>query len=223
MDLIVRTCKCGVNTYVRPRSNLVAMNQREALLDGAKQCLVEKGYARTTARDIASASGAHLGSIGYHFGSKDRLMSMAAIELSSEWGDTIEDTVRTVDGVGPAERLQSLLAELVATIPAHREAQSASLQAFAQSLFDDELREHLSATLIQARCEIAAIVLGVPSVEPGSSSERGLGTFAYALVTGLVAQALVDPQQALDADVVAGAIQAITGAESSSAPDGRVP
>ncbi|KPC77475.1 hypothetical protein ADL26_02655, partial [Thermoactinomyces vulgaris] len=33
------------------------MGNREALLDGAKQCLLEKGYDRTTVRDIATAAG----------------------------------------------------------------------------------------------------------------------------------------------------------------------
>ena len=193
------------------------MNQRDALLEGAKRCLVEKGYTRTTARDIATASGAHLGSIGYHFGSKDRLMSLAAIELSGEWGDTIEDAVRSAAGSDPAERLQSVITELVATLPAHRETQSASLQAFAQALFDDDLREQLSGTLVQARCGLAAIVLGVPSVEPGSPDERGLGTVIYALVTGLVAQALVDPDRAPDADVIAGALSAVVGTAASRA------
>ena len=51
------------------------MGQREDLLTAAKKLLVEKGYHRTTARDIAAASGAHLGSIGYHYGSKDALMN----------------------------------------------------------------------------------------------------------------------------------------------------
>ena len=41
------------------------MGHREDLLEGAKRCLYEKGYARTTARDIVAASGTNLASIGY--------------------------------------------------------------------------------------------------------------------------------------------------------------
>ena len=36
---------------------LVDMGNREALLEGAKRCLLEKGYSRTTARDIADEIG----------------------------------------------------------------------------------------------------------------------------------------------------------------------
>src|SRR3954453_5157186 len=53
------------------------MGHREALLIGARQCLEERGYARTTTRDIVAASGTNLASIGYHFGSKEALLNEA--------------------------------------------------------------------------------------------------------------------------------------------------
>ena len=53
------------------------MGHREALLDGARRCLLERGYARTTARDLVAASGTNLASIGYHFGSKEALLNGA--------------------------------------------------------------------------------------------------------------------------------------------------
>jgi AcrR family transcriptional regulator len=68
---------------------LVTMGNREALLAGAKRCLIEKGYARTTARDIAAASGVSLAAIGYHFGSKDALMNQAIYEFVGEWADEV--------------------------------------------------------------------------------------------------------------------------------------
>ena len=54
-------------------------SNRDALVKGAVKCLLTKGYARTTARDIAAASGANLASIGYHFGSKEALLNEALI------------------------------------------------------------------------------------------------------------------------------------------------
>jgi len=61
------------------------MGHREALLAGARQCLEEKGYARTTARDIAAAANANLASIGYHFGSKEALLNEAILRACDEW------------------------------------------------------------------------------------------------------------------------------------------
>lgn len=182
------------------------MNQREALLAGAKQCLIEKGYGRTTARDITAASGAHLGSIGYHFGSKDRLMNAAALELTSEWGDTITAAARAAGGATPVERLTALINELLQRLPASRDLHSASLHAFAQAQVDDELRQQLAHGLTGARCALAAVVLGVPQIEPGSATERGLGVLVYSLVTGLIAQVLVDPDAVRDPTVVRNAI-----------------
>ena len=66
------------------------MGNREDLLAGAKRCLMEKGYARTTARDIAAASGVSLAAIGYHFGSKDALMNQAVYESVGEWADEVQ-------------------------------------------------------------------------------------------------------------------------------------
>lgn len=182
------------------------MNQREALLAGAKQCLAEKGYGRTTARDIAAASGANLGSIGYHFGSKDRLMNTAALELSSEWGDAIKTAARAAPGDTPVDRLADLVAELAKRVPEAWHLQSAGLQALAQAEFDDELHAQLAMTLTGARCELAAVVLGRETVEPGSEEERGVGFLVYSIVTGLVAQALVDPRTIEDPEVIRRAV-----------------
>ena len=63
------------------------MGNREVLLAAAKRCIYEKGYARTTARDVTSAAGVSLAAIGYHFGSLEALMSAALIEAIEDWSD----------------------------------------------------------------------------------------------------------------------------------------
>lgn len=172
------------------------MRQREALLAGAKRCLVEKGFHGTTARDIAAASGAHLGSIGYHFGSKNQLMNRAAIELSSEWGDAMEKLVDSAGGASPAERLGTLLTEVAASLPQTQDIQSASLQAFAHGQFDEELRQDLAAGAAEGRATLAALLTGEKTAEEDrpDDASRGLGALSYALVTGLMVQSLVDPE-----------------------------
>ena len=62
------------------------MGHREDLLVGAVACLREKGYARTTARDIVAASGTNLASIGYHYGSVTALLNAAVLAvLPAAW------------------------------------------------------------------------------------------------------------------------------------------
>lgn len=71
------------------------MGNREALLAGAKRCLLEKGFARTTAREIAAASGVSLAAIGYHFGSKEALLTDALMQAIQEWEVEFRQALKT--------------------------------------------------------------------------------------------------------------------------------
>src|SRR5262252_2857415 len=91
---------------------LMTMGNREALLAGAKRCLIEKGYAATTARDIAAASGVSLAAIGYHFGSKDALLNQAVFESIGEWGQDLQDTLAAagpVTGEQPLAHFEAVM------------------------------------------------------------------------------------------------------------------
>ncbi|BFO15591.1 hypothetical protein SHKM778_19790 [Streptomyces sp. KM77-8] len=74
------------------------MGHREDLLEGAKRCLLAKGFVHTTARDIVRESKTNLASIGYHYGSKDALLAQAYISLVEGMGGAFEVDV---DGTGP--------------------------------------------------------------------------------------------------------------------------
>ncbi|MEU6041358.1 TetR/AcrR family transcriptional regulator [Actinomadura sp. NPDC047616] len=188
------------------------MGQREDLLAGARACLAEKGYSRTTARDIAAASGAHLASIGYHFGSKDGLMAAAVLQASDEWGDTIEAAVRAAGEASPAERLRVFLAELFAAIPRSRPLLVASVQAYSEAQFSEEVRGPLLEAVGRARAELAAMVLGVDAADVDEDTARGLGSLVHGLVVGYVLQALLSPGTMPTADQVVAALGALTRA-----------
>ncbi|WP_017570832.1 TetR/AcrR family transcriptional regulator [Nocardiopsis halotolerans] len=185
------------------------MSQREDLLAGAKKCLAEKGYSKTTARDVAAASGAHLASIGYHFGSKDNLMNTALIEASGEWGDAFEEIIRRAEPTNPRDRTRLLFASLFETLPAHRELMVASVQAFAHSQFDEGLRAALSEGIVEARRELSALILGVAPEEVSPDVVAGLGSVVYNLVTGYVLQYLVAPDSLPTADQAVAGLEAL--------------
>ena len=88
------------------------MGNREALLAGAQRCLYEKGCARTTARDIASASGVSLAAIGYHFGSMEALLNAAMIQAIEQWGQEISRALAAEVEIGhnapPLERFAAI-------------------------------------------------------------------------------------------------------------------
>ena len=83
-------------------------SHRERLLEAAIVCLQEKGYARTTARDLVAASDTNLASIGYHFGSKEHLLNVAVAEAFQRW---LKPLVALAAEPGPATPLERLAAQ----------------------------------------------------------------------------------------------------------------
>lgn len=196
--------------YVRSKSaNLTTMSQREDLLAAAKKLLVDKGYHRTTARDIANASGSHLASIGYHYGSKDALMTAAALEAQNEWGDAI-DTAMAAEGAHAADRLSIAVDRLTASMAAQREVLVASVQTYAQAAYDDDIRSTLTTATAEARRNLAAGVLGTEPQNVDDDTARGLGSVVHALMAGLSLQAFLDPATLPTGAQVAAAMRAIT-------------
>src|SRR5215470_16761959 len=129
------------------------MGNREALLAGAKRCLYEKGYARTTARDITAASGVSLAAIGYHFGSVEALLNAAMIEAIDEWGQEISralaaDAAIARDGP-PLERFATIWTRIIATFETHRQLWVATFEVLAQSERAPEVRRFLADALQQ--------------------------------------------------------------------------
>ncbi len=67
----------------RPRKSALTLddgNRRRALMDKAARLFLAKGYAATSTRDIAAATGMHSGSPYYHFKSKSALLHAVIAE-----------------------------------------------------------------------------------------------------------------------------------------------
>src|SRR5690242_21154874 len=98
------------------------MGHRDALLAGARKCLYEKGYARTTARDIVAASGTNLASIGYHYGSKEALLNLALFEAVGEAADELQHGMAADLGPGatPVDRFGAFWRHLLASFDKNR-------------------------------------------------------------------------------------------------------
>lgn len=172
------------------------MGQRDDLLAGARQCLIDKGYAHTTARDIVAVTGANLAAIGYHFGTKDALLNAAVLEAFEEWGSSIENASTLTPAATAEARLREFLDGLLSAAAQQHALLVASVQAYALAEFAPEVRAQLAATYAKARRELAAMVLGVPpeDVTPGQAASTG--SLIVALINGAVLQWLVDPHDA---------------------------
>lgn len=86
----------------KARSN----NRRELILDVSAQQFVEKGFASTSTRDIAKATGMLPGSLYYHFASKDDLL-VAVFEEGVQRISASVDTALEAAGADPWVRLQA--------------------------------------------------------------------------------------------------------------------
>jgi AcrR family transcriptional regulator len=187
------------------------MGNREDLLAAAKRCLIEKGYARTTARDIATASGVSLAAIGYHFGSKDALMNEAVYESIGEWGDEME---RAVAAAGPPasqplRRFELIMEQVLASLAGpKRGLWAAQLELVSLVEHSQELREFLARVQPDAATGLSELFLGIDAAaEPDVA--RTAGGLLHALFIGLMVKYFMDPAQALTAGELAQGMQAI--------------
>jgi AcrR family transcriptional regulator len=193
------------------------MGNREALLAGAKRCILEKGYARTTARDIVAASGTNLASIGYHFGSKDALLDAAILDSFDDWGDDVETALRESHDGPPVDRLAAFLDVVIERVRTGRPLAAASLQWVAQIEFSDLVRGQLTDGYARGRREFAAMLLQVEEDEVDDEAARTVGSLGLALVNGLVLQWLVDPERAPSGQDMAAALRALVLPAAGSA------
>ncbi|OLT08978.1 hypothetical protein BJF78_06400 [Pseudonocardia sp. CNS-139] len=173
--------------------------------------MIEKGFAHTTARDIVAASGTNLASIGYHFGSKEALLNAAGIDSFDDWDDAIDGAMAAREGDRPDERPRALLAGVLQSMGEHRPMVVASVQAFAQAEFSDDVREQIATSYRGARRSFAALLLGLADDEVDDHAAATVGSLGIALVNGLVLQHLVDPADTPSADDVVEAVRALSG------------
>lgn len=121
------------------------MGNREDLLTGARQVILERGVAKATARDIASAAGVSLAAIGYHFGSKEELLTAALMEsLGSGIGDEMESVVQQTAALPLLEGFAALWNRMPEVFAAHREALLASLENSVRVLRDPQASRALA-------------------------------------------------------------------------------
>lgn len=189
------------------------------MLEGAKKCLVEKGFVRTTARDIVKASGANLASIGYHYGSKDALMTEAFIGVIQEWGDQFTAGVKGEGG--SLERFRSVWDGVYSGREESGPIWAASMEIALTPDRMPELRAMLAVSQGEGRRGLVSMFTGVPEEDLTEEDLRTAGTFYQALLNGFMLQWLFDPASAATpADLTEGmrrAVGAMAGTAAGAA------
>jgi AcrR family transcriptional regulator len=170
------------------------MSNRTALLEGAKECLRTKGYARTTARDLVAASGANLSSIGYHFGSKEALLAEAFDELFLEYTERLTAAAGGDPAMSALARVAESWRQMLAEMPEYESMMLAFVESIGPSVRSPELREKLAEHYQRTRDEVAASVRVSLGEAPGADPDV-IASYLIAVHDGLMIQFLVDPSR----------------------------
>ncbi|MET7685509.1 TetR/AcrR family transcriptional regulator [Streptomyces sp. NPDC005423] len=196
------------------------MGHREALLEGAKQCLIDKGYARTTARDIVAASGTNLASIGYHYGSKEALLNEALLQANAEWGEALEKALAAGPDrdAAPHERLEAFWTKVIDLFAEHRRLWAVNFEAVTRMEHTPEVRIAFAKALEEAWMGLGETLLAHLGEDSGQEKDaytvRAVGSLSHALLTGLMAQWLIDPENAPGGAELSLALRAVAAATS---------
>jgi AcrR family transcriptional regulator len=167
-------------------------SNRERLIEGALRCVDRLPPHRITARAIAAESGANLASIGYHFGSKDELVTAAVIEGLDRWLAEIEARLSELETEERRHRFVRA-AKLAAEVQGRRAGLARGLlAALARAQHDDAVRARLAEGYRRTRPALAR-VLGLGE-DVAAEDAAGL---ALAMFNGVIFQGLLDPVLAI--------------------------
>jgi AcrR family transcriptional regulator len=185
------------------------VGHKEDLLAGAKKALFEKGYARTTARDIVALSGTNLGSIGYHYGSTDALMTAAMLSAMDDWGNAV---FTALSGAGDEDEdpMVGFWRRIVGSITEYRALWLASVEVMIQAEHNQQLRGQMAEGIQQGRQGMAALLTGVPEDQLDDRTVRTIGSTQMALMSGVLTQWLADPATAPTPEEIVAGIRALS-------------
>jgi AcrR family transcriptional regulator len=185
---------------------------REALLEAALRCLQERGYARTTARDLVAESGTNLGAIGYHFGSKDGLLNQALAEGFRRWFAEFATLAVEPGPASPEERLRRMTAELEGSFARNRGLGVAFVEALAQVERSEDVRRELAQSYEDIRNALGGLIAATLAGEGRPEVDgRALAAQMVASFDGLLIQWLIDSRRTPKGSEILAALEAVIG------------
>ncbi|MGI8714926.1 MAG: TetR/AcrR family transcriptional regulator [Solirubrobacteraceae bacterium] len=184
------------------------MTNREALLEAALASLQDKGYADTTARDVATRAGVSLGAIGYHYGTVQELLDAALAQGVQRWLEPLA-AVLSQTQPPPLKELGPALDRLLASLSANRPLVIAYFEALLRAERSPALRTALAGDFNALRTTLTsgiAQTLGHHS-DTMSPDPSTAATLIMAAFDGLIIQWLLDPDQLPNGQLIAETLQ----------------
>lgn len=156
----------------------------------------QSGRGDITARDLVAASNTNLGSISYHFGSKDALLDEAAKLVFEEWAQTVARTISTDPDAPPGRRLARALELILDDFDAMRPYFLGFIQIVAGSERSPETREQLIAHYRKQRDTVTTMITESLGENIASEDIRHIASLLMGISDGLMLQSLIDPDGA---------------------------
>jgi AcrR family transcriptional regulator len=166
---------------------------RDALLSAARTLLRRSGRGSITARDLVAASDTNLGSISYHFGSKDALLDEASKLVFEEWAKTVAQTISAEPDAPPAKRLARTLEMILDDFDAMRPYFLGFIQIVAGSERSPETREQLLVHYRKQRATVTTMITELLGHDIDPRDARHIASLLMSVSDGLMLQSLIDP------------------------------
>jgi AcrR family transcriptional regulator len=170
-------------------------SNRLELIEGTLRCLERLPPELVTARAIAAESGANLASIGYHFGSKDALVTEAVVVGLDRWLAEVDRALAALPDATPAARFTRAAALIEQTRRRHAGLARHFLGALARAQHEQRVAVLLAEGFRHTRPSLAA-VLDLGHDQAGVDA-AGL---VHSMFTGLLFQQLLDPDLGIEGD-----------------------
>ncbi len=180
---------------------------------GARKAILERGLAKVTARDIASAAGVSLAAIGYHFGSKDRLITEALTEtMGTSVGDAFEAAIRTAgEGRSLAESAPFSWDGMVDAVLRHRDEILLSFENAVRIARSEESQQFMAETVDRAHVDLATTVSEVYP-ELSEAEAKAVAKLYFGVFQGIAVLSLIAPTgDLMDGNDFALAVKALAG------------
>jgi AcrR family transcriptional regulator len=183
---------------------------RSRLLEAARRLLRERDYGNITARELVAASDTNLGSIAYHFGSKEALLNEAIGLALEEWVERIGAATGSGGKAGVGELMTKTLSAVLDDYETIRPYYLAYIAALARSVHSAALREQLAAHYERQRVRVAQWVTDALGERVAPDQARRVASLMIATADGMLIQRFTDEQQTVTSQqVAAAAAQAI--------------
>lgn len=187
------------------------MGNREDLLAGARRVIEERGVAKATARDIATEAGVSLAAIGYHFGSKEQLITEALIDaLGTGIGDGMDELIREGSGLPLPAAFAHLWNGMPAIFENNRGSLLASLENTLRIVRDPDSGAQMRGAVDGAFDDIAGqFTAAHPELD--ADQARVIAELSFAMVQGFALIWLVNSEGTPSGDRLAEAVRVLAG------------